>query len=456
MKSRKKFKVERIAAGGFLAAILLGSLLLSLPAAAADGQATPYIDALFTATTSICVTGLVTVTTALNWSVTGKIIITCLIQLGGLGIVSFITVLFMMLHRRIDLDKRRMIQESYNLDHMKGVVSIVKKTVIGTLVVEGAGALIYMIQFIPEFGFWKGVGASVFNSVSAFCNAGMDIIGADSLAGYISNPLVNFTTMALIFLGGIGFTVWWDVIRAGKMVGKRKSHPKDMWGKLELHSKLALSISVFLIIAGTLAILVFDFNHAGSLKELSWPDKIMASMFQSVSTRTAGFQTIAQDGFTDASSHVSIILMFIGGSPMGTAGGMKTTTVGIALFLIFAFMHGKSEVVVYKRRIEQYNIRTAFVVIAMGFLITLTAITLLIAAADVDYLDAVFEIVSAIGTVGLTRGITPHLPVAGKLIAIIVMYLGRIGPVTLAIALTRKSKGADDRIQYPEKRILIG
>ena len=449
---QKRIKAEQAVAVGFFVSILLGSVLLALPLSAADGQATPYTDALFTAVTSVCVTGLVTVTTALHWSLFGKIVILILIQIGGLGIMSIMTVFFLALRRRISLGSQKLLKESYNLGQMEGVVGLVKKIVLGTLTVEGAGAVLYACCLVPQYGLRKGVFMSVFNAVSCFCNAGMDIIGPDSLKPFVSNPLMNITTMLLIILGGIGFIVWWDILN---FINSRRGANRRRNRQLGLHTKLVLIVTAILVVGGALLILMFEWSNSRTLGNLSVPDKLMAALFQSVTTRTAGFETIAQASFSDATALLSMVLMFIGGSPLGTAGGMKTTTAALVVLLVCMFIQGEESIVLFNRRISMSNVRTAVVIVSVGLTVAVTGTLLLTLAADAPFLDAAYEVVSALGTVGLSRGLTPHLPWAGKVIIMVIMYIGRIGPITLMLALVRK-KRKKQQIQYPEQQIMIG
>lgn len=455
MKLFKKLNGSRILALGFAAAILIGALLLWLPVSAAEGETTGFVDALFTATTSICVTGLVTVPTFSHWSLFGQAVILCLIQLGGLGVVTCSMIAFMIIGKKLTIKNRRLIQESYNMDNLSGMAKLVRRVVFGTLSAEAIGALVYMVQFVPEFGV-KGVWISVFNSVSAFCNAGIDIIGPESLRPYVTNPLVNITTMCLIVVSGIGFVVWWDLKKVCSDLIHRKIHFRQCWNKLQLHSKIAVFTTAILIFSGAALIFVFDFNNGDTIGNMSLGNKIMASLFQSVTTRTAGFETIAQDLFTDSSSIISMLLMFVGGSPMGTAGGVKTTTVAVLVLTAMAYFRGKRNTDVFHRKICDDNRRTAIVVVMTMVTGLFAMIILLSAVTEFSYLDVSYEITSAIATAGLTRGITASLPAAGKLIVIFTMYIGRIGPITLATAVARRSKEANTSIERPEKRIIIG
>lgn len=450
-----RFSTTQLVAMGFLGVILVGAGFLTLPISAADGEATEFIDALFTATTSVCVTGLVTVSTAAHWSLFGKIVILILIQLGGLGVVACVTMFLLITNRKITLNERVIIRESYGLDTMEGMVKLIKRIVRGTLFVEVLGAILYSIHFIPEFGVLPGIWRAVFNAVSSFCNAGMDILGETSLAEYRGNVLINFTTMGLIILGGIGFPVWWDVIHVLREVRRRKIRKKYIFDSLTLHSKLAIVTSFILILGGCISIYILEYNNPLTMKDLSIGDKWLASLFQSVTTRTAGFFTISQEKFTNASAMVSMVLMFIGGSPAGTAGGMKTTTIAMILLTTMSFAKGRSDTEVFRRKIASDNVRLGLVVVTLGFIILFTAIILLSATENAPLVDVAYEATSALGTVGLSRNFTPLLSTLGKLIIIIVMYLGRIGPITLVVALSNKGS-RNVRIDFPEKKIMIG
>ncbi len=457
MKKKKiSLSAAKIITLSFLAAILAGSLLLWLPVSSAPGVKISYIDALFTATTSLCVTGLVTVPTFSSWSTFGHVVILFLIQLGGLGIVTCSTIAFIILGKKITLKSRKLIQDMYNLDTMSGMVKVVYRVVIGTLIVEAVGAVFYAFQFVPQFGLGRGIWYSLFHSVSAFCNAGIDIIGPDSLQSYVTNPLINFTTMILIFLSGIGFVVWWDVLKCVRHVCKKKVWLHQFWSHLELHTKVALSTTGILIAGGTILIFIFEYNNPASMGGMNLGEKLMASMFQSVTTRTAGFESIAQAAFTDASALLSLLLMFIGGSPMGTAGGVKTTTIAVLVLTVVAYFRGKKSTDVFHRQLTDDNVRTAVVVTMTGVAFMLVMIIMLSIATGGNFLDVTYEIASALGTVGLTRGFTPGMPLAGKIIVIISMYFGRIGPITLVSAVAVRSREANTSIERPEKRILVG
>lgn len=432
----------------FLAAILVGSFLLALPVSSADGKGVPYIDALFTATTATCVTGLVTVTTASAWSVFGQVVILLLIQIGGLGIITVMSGLMILINRRMGIGDRLLIQDAFNLNTMSGLGEFIKKVLLGTLIIEGAGALLYMPVFVYDFGV-RGIWISVFNSVSAFCNAGMDIIGENSLYDYATNPLVNLTTSALIILGGIGYIVWWDVIRVFGTEGKHRLR------RLTLHSKIALSVSLLLVLVGGVCIFAFEYNNPATIGSLSLFDKIQVSLFQSVTTRTAGFASIPQQDLTDPSAIFSILLMFIGGSPVGTAGGIKTVTLAVLIASAMASVTGKNDVTLFNRTVSKQAVSKASAVCTTSFAILFISTLLLAEVTDAPFMDVLYETASATATVGLTRGITPTLSVIGKTIIIINMYLGRVGPISLALALNGNKK-TTNAVKNPTEDISVG
>lgn len=435
----------------FLLAILAGSFLLALPVSSANGQAMPYIDALFTATTSICVTGLVTVPTFSAWSLFGQIVILFLIQIGGLGIVTIMSGLMISLHRRIGIKDRMLIQDAFNLNTLSGMVKFINKVLLGTFVVESIGALLYMTVFVPQFGA-RGIWISVFNAVSAFCNAGMDIISESSLCAYVHNPLINIVTVLLIILGGIGYIVWWDVMNVLKQIRQQKL---KCFSNLTLHSKIALSMTGILILAGTAAIFLFEYNNPLTIGSFSLPEKLQASLFQSVTTRTAGFATVPQENLTNTSALVCLLLMFIGGSPVGTAGGIKTVTVAVLLVSAFATMKSRTEANLFHRTISKQAVSKAVAVVSMAFIILCSSTLLLSAVTDTNALDVAYETVSAAATVGLTRNLTPRLNLPGKIIIIITMYLGRVGPISLMIALNTKRE-VKNIIKNPTEEISVG
>ena len=435
----------------FFSLIIIGSLLLWLPISSADGRSVSFTDAFFTSATSVCVTGLVTLPTVSAWSVFGKIVILFLIQIGGLGVITVMAELMILVHRKIGIADRMLIQDSFNLNTMSGIVKFTKKVVFGTLAVESVGALLYMTVFVPDFGI-KGVWYSVFNSVSAFCNAGIDIISENSLCDYALNPIINIVTCLLIILGGIGYIVWWDVVR---VIKKRTKQKIKLWSSLTLHSKIALFTTAVLIITGTVCYYIFEYGNPETMKGLPVGDKILLSLFQSVTTRTAGFATVPQQNLTVPSSILSLLLMFIGGSPVGTAGGIKTVTFAVLAASAVSVIKNKNDVNLFGRRISISAVRKASAVAAVSFMIAFISSLLLSCVTSAPALDIFYETVSATATVGLSRNLTASLNTAGKLIIAFTMYLGRVGPISLAIAITGKTKN-ENIIKNPFEEISIG
>ena len=435
----------------FLVTILVGSVLLALPISSENGKPVPYLDALFTATTSTCVTGLVTLPTVSAWSVFGQVVILLLIQIGGLGLITIMSGLMLLLNRKMGIGDRLLIQDAFNLNTMSGLAKFVKNVLLGTLIIEGIGALLYMLVFIPEFGA-KGVWISIFNSVSAFCNAGIDIIGENSLCNYATHPLVNLVTSALIILGGLGYIVWWDLLR---VIKTRSPKNRKIFRHLTLHSKIAVTVSAGLILAGAVLIFIFEYSNPLTIGEMSLFDKIQVSFFQSVTTRTAGFASVPQESLTNASAAVSIILMLIGGSPVGTAGGMKTVTITVLVCSAFATIRNKNGATLFGRRISDESIKKAVAVVVMFLAICAMSSVLLMATSNASVIDAVYETVSATATVGLSRNLTATLNTFGKLIIIVTMYFGRVGPISLAVAFGSKNE-SQNVISEPTEDISIG
>ncbi len=450
-KQRIRISTTHIILLSFLITILIGALLLSLPISSANGKPTSFLDALFTATTSVCVTGLVVTPTVSSWSVFGQVVILLLIQVGGLGVITIMSGLMIVLHKKIGIGDRMLLQDAFNLNSLSGLVRFVKKVVAGTLIVEGIGALLYMTVFIPQFGA-KGIWISVFTAVSAFCNAGIDIIAENSLCDYALNPVINIVTCALIILGGIGYIVWWDVLRVLKEARTKKVR---FFKALTLHSKIAITTSLILIFAGAVLIFAFEYNNPKTIGNYTLLQKIEASLFQSVTTRTAGFATVPQENLTNASAIVCLFLMFIGGSPVGTAGGIKTVTIAVIIVAAISSIRNKEDTEVFGRQLTKQAVSKATAVTFMSFIIMFTSTVLLSAVTDANALDVVYETVSATATVGLTRNLTASFGNIGKLIIIITMYLGRVGPISLAVAF-KGSKDNQNIVRSPIEEISVG
>ena len=446
-----QFTTTQLILLSFVIPIFIGSILLALPISSANGQAVSYIDALFTATTSVCVTGLVTLPTYSTWSPFAQVVILILIQIGGLGIVTIMAGVFLRFEKKIGLGERFLLRDAFNLNSMSGIIRFIKKVLIGTFLVEGIGALMCMFVFVPEFGI-RGIWISVFHSISAFCNAGMDVIGENSMCNYGTNPVIMSVTSALIILGGIGYIVWWDVLSMLKSI---KVHKQRCFRILSLHSKIALSSTMILLVGGMISFFLLEYNNPLTIGSFTLVDKMQAAAFQSVTTRTAGFVSIPQENLTNASSILSLLLMFIGGSPVGTAGGIKTVTIAVLIISAYATIRNKEETEVFGRRISKQAISKSVAVTGMSFLIMFLSTVLLAAVTDASALDIAYETVSATATVGLSRNLTSGLNMWGKLIIICTMYLGRVGPISLAIAFQTK-KESRTIIKNPVEEISVG
>ena len=455
--NERRFRVSpaKIIPASFLFVILLGTLLLMLPISSADGQGKDPVTALFTATTSVCVTGLVVVDTFAAWSIVGKIVILILIQLGGLGIISFMSMTMVLLKRRFSLEDRQLLVDAMNFDTGNGMLRFLMRIFRWTFIVEGLGAVMYLAEFIPRFGIAKGIWVSVFTAVSAFCNAGIDIIGPDSLIGYQSNPGVLIVTMILIILGGLGYVVWFDVTDVVAEGIRNRLSVRRTLSRLSTHTKLVLVLTLSLILAGALVVLPGEFNNPETMGNMSLGEKILNSLFQSVTFRTAGFATVPQEGLTPVSVMIGYILMFIGGSPIGTAGGVKTVTMFIVILNVAAYIRHRREAVVFRRNVSRELMRKATAIVSVSLFTVIFMTMLLLATNNVNIEDALFEIFSAVATVGLSRGVTPNLTEIGKIIVTISMYLGRIGPISLALFFAG-SKTKQDNLDYAKGKFFVG
>lgn len=455
-KKNTRWNTLRVTAAGFLGVILLGAVLLYLPVS--NTQPIAFTDALFTSATSVCVTGLVTVVPASQFTLFGKVILLLLIQIGGLGVIACGTLFLFLLNKKITIQERVVLKEAYGADRLGGIVRLVRKVILGTFAVEGAGAVLYAFQFIPEYGLVRGIGYSVFHAVSAFCNAGIDILGSSSLSSYVTNPVINVTTILLIILSGIGFTVWFDVIDNNRRL-VRGEVPKRWWfTRLRLQSKLAIMMTVLLILAGTVFVFLAEYGNPNTIGELSMGQKLMASMFQSVTTRTAGFCTVSQGALHTESKLFCAILMFIGGSPGGTAGGVKTTTFAMLFLACLTFVRGGNDTECMGRKITVANFRTGFAVVMVAFAVFIAGtIAVLFLEPDSILLEnVIYETASAVGTVGLTADLTPRLCRASQYVLMVMMYIGRLGPLTMALMFAGKTHPRDRIRSLPEEQIMVG
>lgn len=427
---------------GFAALILFGALLLMLPAASASGHSLNFLDALFTATSAVCVTGLVVVDTGTQFSLWGQLIIIVLIQIGAIGIMTASTLFAILLGKKIQLKERLLMQEALNQLSLEGVVRLTLNVVKMTLLIECIGGTLLAIRWYGDFGL-QGIYFGYWHAISNFCNAGFDLFGNfRSLTGYTGDIIVNFTIMALITLGGIGFTVLADLWHY------------QTFAKLQLHTKLVLTASLLLLAAGFLVIAVLEYNNPATLGPLPWFDKLLAALFQSVTPRTAGCNTIDIGSLQPATLFFIIILMFIGASPASTGGGVKTSTFGVGLAALWSLLRGSNSAISFSRQIPAPTIYRAFSIIFLSSLLVISITMLLCVTEQAPFLNLLFETVSAFGTVGLSTGITPSLSPLGKLALIVTMFAGRLGPVTLITALALRQKKSV--IKYPDGKIIIG
>ena len=429
----------------FVIVTVLGGILLSLPISVNYGKSVKLIDGFFIATSAICVTGLSSIDISSVYNTFGQIIILILIQLGGLGVITFTSVIIIMISKKIGYYTKKIVQEDINIDTTFRIEEYVKKVIFSVILIEFVGAFVLFFEFIKRFNFFKAVYYSLFHSVSAFCNAGFALF-SDNLYGFKNSFLINITIPLLIFLGGIGFST---ILNCYNVFRKKEE-------RLTSTTKLSIKISIFLIIAGTIAMLILEYSNKSTIGNLSFVQKLEASFFQSVSTRTAGFNTISILGLKRSTSLLFIILMFIGASPGSTGGGIKTTTIGLIILGIFATLKNK-DIIEYDKRCLSWRIyRKAIAILFISLIYTSVCVFLLILIEkDKQLLDLAFEVYSAFGTVGLSRDLTPSLMSISKFILIVTMFVGRVGPLTIALALS-KSKIKKGHYTYPQENILIG
>ena len=451
----KRMSSMRLIPLSFLFAIIIGTFFLMLPISSASGGWTDFVTALFTATTSVCVTGLTVVDTISYWSTFGHVVILGLIQIGGFGIITVVSMFMLLTQKKFSLGDRKMLQDSLNLNTDSGILKILIKIFRGTITIELIGAILFAFTFVPDFGLGRGLWVSLFTSVSAFCNAGIDIIGTNSLGEYYSNPMVLIVAMALIVLGGLGYVVWFDLSSNIKKGFVRRFNPIQIFKRLGEHTKLVLVVTFSLIIGGWIIFLIVEFNNPGTIGNMSLPDKILNSLFESVTLRTAGFATFSQLSMTDFSCVICYIFMFIGGSPVGTAGGIKTVTFFIALMGIITYIKADDTNVLFNRRVSNDAMRKATVIVYISSFTIIVMTLILISTNPINMEDALFEVISASATVGLTRNLTTSLNIVGRVIIIISMYLGRIGPISMAIFFAGRSK-QKKTCNYLEGKFFVG
>lgn len=445
---RKNLNATRVVAGSFAAIIVLGMFLLNLPAASQSGQSPGLLTCLFTATSSTCVTGLVLVDTATQWSFFGQAVILAMIQMGGLGFITVMTLFSLMLRRKIGLSERLILVSNFNLNNLNGVVRLVSHTLKWTFIFEGCGALLLMTRFIPAYGWAQGIWFGVFHAVSAFCNAGFDLLGKgapfQSLTPFQGDPVVLFTIMALIVIGGIGFVVWTDVAQ-----NRRR-------GRLSSYTRMVFLMTVSLIVIGAGIVLAVEFNNPNTLGAMPLWEKLMNALFQSVTFRTAGFAAVDQAALRDTTLALGCILMLIGGSSGSTAGGIKTGTVGILFLSLRAGLKGHSAVTMGGRSISQRQQSDAMTLTLTATIVFVLGSMFLALLESLPFTNASFEVASALGTVGLTTGVTPGLSLVSRAFVAALMYLGRVGILSFSIAFASRKQEVDSKIKYPVTHVMIG
>ncbi|MCM3291977.1 TrkH family potassium uptake protein [Paenibacillus sp. MER 180] len=437
----------RILVVGFAAIVLLGAFLLMLPISNADGIPLPFLDALFTSTSATCVTGLIVVDTGTHFTVFGQVVIMLLIQIGGLGFMTMATLFALALKKKISLKERLILQEALNQGSMEGIVRLIRKVILFAVCIEGTAAVLFSVRWAFDLPLGKAIYFGIFHAVSFFNNAGFDLFGSvsgpfSSLTSYVGDPIINLVSMLLIILGGIGFIVLSDLVEY-----KRTR-------KLSLHTKIVLTMTGLLIVIGTVVIFIFEFTNARTLGSLNGWEKFWASMFQSVSPRTAGANTIDIGAMRQASQFFMVLLMFIGASPGSTGGGIKTTTFAILIGAVFAMIRGKEDIVIYRYRLAKDRIFKAVTLTLLSLFLVIIVSMILSTTEDHSFLMILFDTTSAFGTVGLSMGLTADLSDIGKVLLSLTMFAGRLGPLTLAYALGPKNER--ELYRHPEGKITIG
>lgn len=448
-KKSRWMRPERVMALGFLALILLGGLLLALPCAAQNGQSIGLGNALFTATSAVCVTGLVAVDTGTTFSLFGQITLLVLIQIGGLGFMAFATLTMQLLGRKIGLRDRMLLRESMNTSGLSGLVRLTRWYLTAALVIEGGGAVLLAIRFVPLLGWGKGVYYSIFHAVSAFCNAGFDLFGHfSSLTAFQNEPLVLLTISMLIFLGGTGFAVLGEVLRQ-----------RFQWRKLSLHSRLVLGMSGVLLLLGMAFFCLTEWRNPATLGGISGAgNRLVNALMQSATMRTAGFNSVDLASLRQSSKLMSVILMFIGASPASTGGGVKTTTVAVLALTVWSVIRGDADVQMAHRRVSPGLIRRALAIVSISLAMALggTMLLTLLEGDGRSFLDMMFEAFSAMATVGVSSVGTPNLTAGSRIVLALMMFFGRVGPLTMASALASRQNHNASKLRYPEEDITIG
>lgn len=449
MRKKRGLTTPQILILGFLCVILIGASLLHLPIASRSGTPVPFADCAFTAVSATCVTGLVVTDTALTWSGFGQAVILVMIQIGGLGFMTLAVMLSNLMHRRVSARERVILANSYNLISFEGLLPFVRRIFGGTLLIELCGAVALSFRFIPMYGWGQGIWRSVFHSVSAFCNAGFDLMGTESgaftsLTSFARDPLINITVMLLIMIGGIGFVVWDDILY---YIKERR--------RFSVYTKLVLTVSAVLWIGGALVVAIPEWNNPATLGALQPGEKVMASFFQSVTFRTAGFNTISLGDMHALPKLASVLIMFVGGASGSTAGGVKVGTVGVLIYAAILHACGRKHITVFRRTIPSEDVIRAFTLVTVQFFVTMLGAFFLI-GDGADLMTALFETFSASATVGLSLGLTPTLSLASKIVVMTLMFFGRVGILTIATLLSDKEVQEQNQMQYADTHLMIG
>ena len=439
----KKLSHSQILAGGFFIIILIGAIILNMQFSSSKGENIGFLDALFTATSSVCVTGLIVADTGTYWSNFGKLVIMVLIQIGCLGFMTIGTLGVLISGEKLSYSNKLLIQDSLSHEKTSGIIKFCKRIVLVSLFIEFVGAICLSFAFVPEFGLVKGLWYGIFHSVTAFCNAGFDIMGNfSSLTSYFNNPIVDITIMLLIILGGLGFSTIFDINR------------KRAFKKFRLNTKIILITTAILIVIPTFLFFIFEMNNPKTLGNMNLGEKILASLFQVVSPRTAGYNTIELSQMYDSTKFLTIILMFIGGAPASTAGGLKITTFAIIIISVYCLFKQRSEIEVFGRTIPFKNLNKALVSLVIGFTLIITGTMIILSNSDFDFLTVLYEVTSAYATVGLTLGITTKLNAVCKITLIILMFMGRVGSLTVLYSFIKTD--SKKKYKYPKEEINIG
>ncbi|MDO4633377.1 MAG: TrkH family potassium uptake protein [Eubacteriales bacterium] len=430
---------------GFLCIILVGALLLMLPVSTRDGQSTTFLGALFCSVSATCVTGLVAYDTFSHWSLFGQLVLLTEIQIGGLGFITISTFMMIVLRRRIGIGRRALLQDSLSMLQVRGSVRLVRRIVLGTLLFEGVGAILLSLRFVPQMGLAKGIYYGIFHSISAFCNAGFDLMGFrepySSFCAYAGDPLVILTLSALIIIGGIGFIVWEDLVT-------HRFH----WNRYRLHTKLVLISTAVLLVGGTALFWILE-NHA-LFAGMTLSEKFLAAFFSAVTPRTAGFNSVDTAALSNGSLFLTIIFMFIGGSPGSTAGGIKTITVLVILLHLKSYIFHDKDCSIFGGRLEADAVKKATVVVCLNLFLAILGMMIIFSVQTLPFTEVMFEVFSAIGTAGMSTGVTRQLSAVSKVVIMILMYFGRMGSLTFAMSFTERKKPV--KVRYPEESIVIG